>query len=566
MKKHLKILLIVLALPVIFVLIFGIILLVNLETCYGPASFDYDDPEDLDVLAMTTKQYIIRANPDRESPERVAALKKLEEIALLDVSDDEKSRLIRDRFPEESFWNDNLKELLRAAEAGDAEAQFKLGCFYSSNKGMISGVYGAGIVDAGQGKDIIPSLTMAGKWLRRAALQGHEKAPVLLFWCYENGGFPGMKNFDCVHERYKRMAVQEIDKWGRKAAEQNDPIALYHGYGAPEPYLDETESRKAALDMFREAAMQGDLASILTMAHASEYEEKYEWARKAAELGSVNGMMHYAYLLEIDMKYGARARTEEKSEEEAEREEAEIKHWRRKAFDIAMKHLDEGSAEDLCEWFNSYTAAALAKELEEYTGENNAAFAARILPRLWDLAEQHGDFIYAPAAIEFLHSILEGEGIEGLDDASFNCRAGELGYISERLKYAQMLLTGDGVPEDKEEAVRRLRILAGFGTARARGILGKCYLTGDGVPEDKEEAMKWLKQAAVQGDYDAMELFADCLRREGPWNILAAWEWSWRVQCYPNDISPTAHAKATWKYYLRLIERDFDRLMNSLFQ
>ena len=111
-KKRKKLLLVLLTVPTICVTILaGIVFFDRLSR---PVQvFDYDDPEDLLALAERMEKYIIRANPDRESPERIAALKALEDIALLDVSLDEKSRLIRERFPEESFWDEDMKNLLK---------------------------------------------------------------------------------------------------------------------------------------------------------------------------------------------------------------------------------------------------------------------------------------------------------------------------------------------------------------------------------------------------------------------------------------------------------------------
>ena len=91
---------------------------------------DYDSPEPLDELAMRTVFYFMMAHPDQDSPEFQAAMRELDDIALLDVSDAEKCDLIRARFPEESFWPDDLKALLRDAESGDMEAQYRLGAFY----------------------------------------------------------------------------------------------------------------------------------------------------------------------------------------------------------------------------------------------------------------------------------------------------------------------------------------------------------------------------------------------------------------------------------------------------
>ena len=132
-KKRKKLLLVLLIVPTICVTILaGIVVFDRLSR---PAQvFDYDDPENLWRLAERTERYLLRAHSDEAPSARREALRALEEIALLDVPDAEKIRLIRERFPEESFWDDDTKSLLHAAESGDPEAQFQLGRRYSKQR------------------------------------------------------------------------------------------------------------------------------------------------------------------------------------------------------------------------------------------------------------------------------------------------------------------------------------------------------------------------------------------------------------------------------------------------
>ena len=44
------------------------------------------------------------------------------------------------------------------------------------------------------------------------------------------------------------------------------------------------------------------------------------------------------------------------------------------------------------------------------------------------------------------------------------------------------------------------------GDAEAQYRLGSCYYNGDGVNEDKAEAVKWYRKAAEQGDSNARKL------------------------------------------------------------
>ena len=58
---------------------------------------------------------------------------------------------------------------------------------------------------------------------------------------------------------------------------------------------------------------------------------------------------------------------------------------------------------------------------------------------------------------------------------------------------------GEGVPEDKAEAVKWYRLAAAQGEATAQMSLGNAYEYGEGVPEDYIQAYKWYNLAAASG-------------------------------------------------------------------
>ncbi len=107
---------------------------------------------------------------------------------------------------------DRLKELLLAAERGDAEAQFELGLMYD------------------EGYGVSRDNQEAAKWYRKAAEQGDAGAQYLLGYMYDKGkGVP--QNY------------QEAFKWTRKAADQGLAYAqsrlgyMYRdGKGVPQDY------------------------------------------------------------------------------------------------------------------------------------------------------------------------------------------------------------------------------------------------------------------------------------------------------------------------------------------
>ena len=89
----------------------------------------------------------------------------------------------------------DIEQTIRAAEQGDAEAQYHLGVLY----------------DLGEG--VLRDRTEAVKWYRLSAEQGHADAQYSLGWLYDRG-------FDVPQD------YTEAVKWYRLAAEQWHMAAL----------------------------------------------------------------------------------------------------------------------------------------------------------------------------------------------------------------------------------------------------------------------------------------------------------------------------------------------------
>lgn len=90
-----------------------------------------------------------------------------------------------------------IERLRKAAEQGDAAAQYNLAMCYDTGRG------------------IPENIEKAAEWYRRAAEQGHAFAQNELGWRYENGyGVP--------------QSYRQAIEWYRKAAEQgNEDAELY---------------------------------------------------------------------------------------------------------------------------------------------------------------------------------------------------------------------------------------------------------------------------------------------------------------------------------------------------
>jgi TPR repeat protein len=78
-------------------------------------------------------------------------------------------------------------------------------------------------------------------------------------------------------------------------------------------------------------------------------------------------------------------------------------------------------------------------------------------------------------------------------------KAAEQGYADAQNNLGQCYELGEGVAQNKEEAVKWYRKSAEQGHAGAQCNLGYCYDCGEGVAQDKEEAVKWYGKSAEQG-------------------------------------------------------------------
>jgi len=87
----------------------------------------------------------------------------------------------------------------------------------------------------------------------------------------------------------------------------------------------------------------------------------------------------------------------------------------------------------------------------------------------------------------------------------------ELRYLAEhgdvRAQYDLGVLydTGQGVPQDNQEAMNWYHRAAEQGEARAQYNLGLLYANGQGIPQDYAEAYYWITLAAAQGNVHAVE-------------------------------------------------------------
>lgn len=170
---------------------------------------------------------------------------------------------------EDDTWD--IESLRKAAEEGDAYAQFNLGsCYYN----------GLGVTEDNE---------MGVKWIRKAAEQGNADAQLALGWSY----FMGVG----VTQDYNKGV-----EWMRKAAEQGRADAqvilgscYYDGIGVTQDY-------NKAVEWYRKAAEQGDADAQcylgtcygLGQGVARDNAKAVEWLHKSAEQGNPEAQCYLA--------------------------------------------------------------------------------------------------------------------------------------------------------------------------------------------------------------------------------------------------------------------------------
>ncbi len=101
----------------------------------------------------------------------------------------------------------------------------------------------------------------------------------------------------------------------------------------------------------------------------------------------------------------------------------------------------------------------------------------------------------------------------GWDAALMNPKTPEAQY-----NRGVMHATGQGQPQDDDEALKWFRKAAEGGHVLAQCNLGVLFATGRGVPQDDVQAWAWFDVAAAQGDKNAREnkkIIATSMAREG---------------------------------------------------
>ncbi len=332
--------------------------------------------------------------------------------------------------------------LLRAAEAGDMEAMYRLGELHRD-----------GTLADETGKK-------AWEWFTRAAEAGYPPAQYLMARRLDAGD--GVPAFPLEAARWYRLAAEQgqVDSMLRLAD------LYFRGRGV---FRDRPEARR-----WRDAAGEADAsarAGLCRLYAAGEPEARdlskaARWCRRAAEDG--DAFSRYLYGLLLARGLGA------------PRDELGSAKWLAAA-------AGQGMAE-----------AQYALSLLYLGGRGVIRDAAQAFAWCRKAAEQG-----LPEAQTLLASMYDEELRSSRNYAQalrWYRRAAGAGEVTAQFNLGSMFGKGIGVPTDPVQSLEWFTRAAQAGDPRAAFNVGLMHLTGTGTPKDEQRALEWFLRAAKAGD------------------------------------------------------------------
>jgi hypothetical protein len=309
-----------------------------------------------------------------------------------------------------------LETLLPKAEAGDAEAQLKIGRIYQA------------------GKQVEADPSVAVEWIRKAAEQGNAEAESLMGFAYEHG------------EGVEADFLTALD-WHKKAAKQGI-VASYASVGScylycklldPKPHAGVTWLRKGAIA--GEVNAQAALGRLylwgwgrVTIDSNNTLAEK--WLKAAAKQGRPQDQYNYA-----EMYYDKEVYSK-----------------------IMLDPLKDSVAQDFPKAI--VLLASMHREGKGLPVDHDKAV---------ELLNRAAVSEYPPAIHDLGIAYLEGNGVEQDVDGSFRrfTKAAEMGYVDAQRYIALAYLDGVGVEKDTVLGYAWLRVCTAQSdrkSAKERGV------------------------------------------------------------------------------------------------
>lgn len=426
-------------------------------------------------------------------------------------------------------------ETRRAAEAGQAKAQYNLGLMYANGVGVEQdpkqalrwyqksadkGFSAAQYILAGKyaaGKGVDRDIRQALSWYLKASEKGNSRAlfklgqmlstpqEELASQCFEQAAAKGMVEAQMIVGARDEAAsgkggraVKE-NSWYQKAAESGFPAAQYivgtHYHTGKWGKQDIQQAivwyRKAARQGF--AAAQSQLGQLYLRGEGvgKDYRQAASWLVKAAEQGDVEAQYQLALLHTQGLGVAV--------------DVLEAEKWLLKAADqgdvraqLHLARLCEADRPDQA--IELYSRAAAQGNLEA-SGALGSLYADGLLVgqdidkavRFLHQASERGDV----SALVRLAQLLDRESLSMT--TTWYRRAAAEGNPLAQCVIGLRLMAGQGIAKDEQEALFWLMLSAEKGLPEAQHAVAEAFRAQGNSPENLQEAVAWYRKAAKQG-------------------------------------------------------------------
>ncbi len=369
-------------------------------------------------------------------------------------------------------------EYLSAAEQGDAEAQYMVGCHFfaigeyeeaiiwltkSAKQEYAEAQFILGICYY-KGEGVPKNNKKAFLLMQKSAYQGYPAAQTNLYYYYNEG--TGVKK-----------NPQKALEWLKKAAKQGDADAqfmlaerYYWGIGI-------AQDQATAVILLLKSSKQNNIDAQKLLAYsyetgngiATDYEAAAKWYIKAARSGDCEALYNAARCYENEIG---------------------VPRDLQKAVRMYLKSAKKGDADAQYEIARHYHEGIVLQKDEKKS-------------MLWlQMSAVQG---HSQAEYYLALSYAQGDGIQqDIKKAFIWCKKAAKQHIpAAQCLLAEFYEDGIGIRKNPKRAFQWYQTSAQNGDVDAKSSLGRCYAFGIGIQKNLAKAKRWYEKATVDGDYIA---------------------------------------------------------------
>jgi len=356
----------------------------------------------------------------------------------------------------------------KAAEQGQAQAQYHLGHMHDSGKG------------------ITEDNQQAVQWYRKAAEQGHAQAQLQLGGMYQRGAGVTQDKSEAI-------------KWYRKAAEQGyaqaqDLLGMLYQLGVGVSQDDQQAVEwyhKAAVQEYAKAQYHLGQSYYNAKGVTKDEQEAIKWLSKAAAQGQPDAQKHA-----LAVHFVATAPSDNRGDGGTRGQMAD-------KDEVSQADEPKEAVHKVPEPASQPTQVPTVLSTKHDDEETNTDKPQKTVRQSRQEAAEQGD-----AQAQFNLGVMYERGTDVTKDEQqalkWYRKAAEQGLAQAQDHLGMMYYKS--VTLDDQQAVKWFRNAAEQGLAQAQLHLGLMYQLGEGITEDDQQAIKWFRKAAEQGDVSAQKL------------------------------------------------------------